>query len=108
MTGFEPRTSGIGSDHSTNWATTTALILSICIFYRVIQIIQRYLKVIEYKFVNSFQVNPANSSAAQLELNVAKKVSLVTPIIALLCSLHRPFSFSFLQWTNLNLYLGRV
>ena len=24
MTGFEPRTSGIGSDHSTNWATTTA------------------------------------------------------------------------------------
>ena len=26
MTGFEPRTSGIGSDRSTNWATTTALI----------------------------------------------------------------------------------
>ena len=25
MTGFELRTSGIGSDHSTNWATTTAL-----------------------------------------------------------------------------------
>ena len=25
MTGFEPRTSGIGSDRSTNWATTTAL-----------------------------------------------------------------------------------
>ena len=24
MTGFEPRTSGIGSNHSTNWATTTA------------------------------------------------------------------------------------
>ena len=24
MTGFEPRTSGIGSDHSPNWATTTA------------------------------------------------------------------------------------
>ena len=24
MTGFEPRTSGIGSDCSTNWATTTA------------------------------------------------------------------------------------
>ena len=24
MTGFEPWTSGIGSDHSTNWATTTA------------------------------------------------------------------------------------
>ena len=24
MTGFEPRTSGIGSDHSANWATTTA------------------------------------------------------------------------------------
>ena len=23
MTGFEPWTSGIGSDHSTNWATTT-------------------------------------------------------------------------------------
>ena len=30
MTGFEPRTSGIGSDRSTNWATTTALI---CAFY---------------------------------------------------------------------------
>ena len=26
MTGFEPRTSGIGSDRSTNWATTTALV----------------------------------------------------------------------------------
>ena len=25
MTGFEPRTSGIGSNRSTNWATTTAL-----------------------------------------------------------------------------------
>ena len=25
MTGFEPRSSEIGSDHSTNWATTTAL-----------------------------------------------------------------------------------
>ena len=25
MTGFEPRTSGFGSDRSTNWATTTAL-----------------------------------------------------------------------------------
>ena len=24
MTGFEPRTSGVGSDRSTNWATTTA------------------------------------------------------------------------------------
>ena len=24
MTGFEPRTSGVWSDHSTNWATTTA------------------------------------------------------------------------------------
>ena len=24
MTGFEPQTSGIGSNHSTNWATTTA------------------------------------------------------------------------------------
>ena len=27
MTGFEPRTSGIKSDHSTNWATTTSQIL---------------------------------------------------------------------------------
>ena len=27
MTGFEPRTSGIESDHSTNWATTTAQFL---------------------------------------------------------------------------------
>ena len=26
MTGFEPRTSGIGSDRSTNWATTTTLL----------------------------------------------------------------------------------
>ena len=31
MTGFKPRTSGIGSDHSTNWATTTAQ-LSKCLF----------------------------------------------------------------------------
>ena len=26
MTGFEPLTTGIGSDRSTNWATTTAQI----------------------------------------------------------------------------------
>ena len=26
MTGFEPQTSGIGSDRSTNWAKTTACI----------------------------------------------------------------------------------
>ena len=31
MTGFEPRTSGIGSDRSTNWATTTAQRLNVCI-----------------------------------------------------------------------------
>ena len=33
MIGFEPRTSGIGSDHSTNWATTTAqenVLLVVC------------------------------------------------------------------------------
>ena len=29
MTGFEPRTSGIGSDRSTNWATTTAQLLAL-------------------------------------------------------------------------------
>ena len=28
MTGFEPQTSGIGSDRSTNWATTTSPILN--------------------------------------------------------------------------------
>ena len=35
MTGFEPRTSGIGSDRSTNWATTTSpsfLSLFVCLF----------------------------------------------------------------------------
>ena len=26
MTGIEPQISGVGSDHSTNWATTTAQI----------------------------------------------------------------------------------
>ena len=26
MMGFEPRTSGVGSDRSTNWATTTPMI----------------------------------------------------------------------------------
>ena len=26
MTGFESQTSGVGSDRSTNWATTTALL----------------------------------------------------------------------------------
>ena len=30
MTGFEPRTSGIGSDRSTNWATTTAIFIINC------------------------------------------------------------------------------
>ena len=32
MTGFEPRTSGIGSNRSTNWATTTA---HLKLFYRL-------------------------------------------------------------------------
>ena len=31
MTGFEPRTSGVGSDRSTNCATTTALLKDLCI-----------------------------------------------------------------------------
>ena len=30
MTGFEPRTSGIGSNHSTNWITTTAQVCIVC------------------------------------------------------------------------------
>ena len=30
MTGFKPRTSDIGSDRSTNWATTTALLPLLC------------------------------------------------------------------------------
>ena len=29
MTGFEPRTSGIASDLSTNWATTTAQVVAL-------------------------------------------------------------------------------
>ena len=33
MTGFEPRTSGIGSDRSTNWATTTAHIFPIIVLH---------------------------------------------------------------------------
>ena len=33
MTGFEPRTSGIGSDRSTNWATTTAQPTNTLIFF---------------------------------------------------------------------------
>ena len=37
MTGIEPRTSGIGSDRYTNWATTTAMI---CEFIIVIKINQ--------------------------------------------------------------------
>ena len=32
MTGYEPRTSGDGSDRSTNWATITALFISNRIF----------------------------------------------------------------------------
>ena len=33
VTWFEPRTSGIGSDRSTNWATTTAIILYVMNFF---------------------------------------------------------------------------
>ena len=33
MTGFEPRTSGIGSDWSTNWATTTALLYTMVLLW---------------------------------------------------------------------------
>ena len=32
MTGFEPRTSGVGSDISINWATTAALFLAFLIY----------------------------------------------------------------------------
>ena len=35
MTGFEPRTSDIGSDRSTNWATTTAPLQYILLFVEV-------------------------------------------------------------------------
>ena len=47
MTGFEPRTSGIGSDRSTNWATTTARL----------QIFERSITSFEYK-----QVEPKHLS----------------------------------------------
>ena len=30
MTGFELRTSGVGSNRSTNWTTTTALVATLC------------------------------------------------------------------------------
>ena len=33
MTGVKPQTSGIKSDRSTNWATTTSRLLPICLFY---------------------------------------------------------------------------
>ena len=33
MTGFEPRTSSIESDLSTNWATTTAGVLSVLFIF---------------------------------------------------------------------------
>ena len=33
MTGFEPQTSGIGIDRSTNWATTTAHEIAKCLFW---------------------------------------------------------------------------
>ena len=41
MTGFEPRTSGIGSDHSTNWAKTTAQltrILTLCLIKTLLMV----------------------------------------------------------------------
>ena len=39
MTGFEPRTSGVGSNRSTNWATTTALLLTV--LYAKIELTRR-------------------------------------------------------------------
>ena len=42
MTGFEPRTSGIVSDRSTNLATATALLIPFNVFQSVINII--YIK----------------------------------------------------------------
>ena len=36
MTGFEPQTSGIGSDRSTNWATTTTLIYLISVIWLMV------------------------------------------------------------------------
>ena len=35
MTGFKPRISGVGSDRSTNWATTTTQGLILCPTYIV-------------------------------------------------------------------------
>ena len=37
MTGFEPRTSGIGSDRYTNWATTTAQYLIIIVIPKLVE-----------------------------------------------------------------------
>ena len=38
MTGFKPRTSGIGSDRSTNWATTTAHFTIVIFFEKSFQV----------------------------------------------------------------------
>ena len=43
MTGFEPRTSGIGSNLSTNWATTTAKALLYIRRLQQIRIVIRWL-----------------------------------------------------------------
>ena len=38
MTGFKPQTSDIRSDRSANWATTTALLMPVCVIYGSYQI----------------------------------------------------------------------
>ena len=47
MTGFEPQTSGIGSDRSTNWATTTARISLLTQSFWLSEFAKEFIKLIE-------------------------------------------------------------
>ena len=44
MTGFEPQTSGIRSNHSTNWATTTAQVVLFVAFRSLIRFVKSIFK----------------------------------------------------------------
>ena len=65
MTGFEPRTSGVRSDRSANWVTTTALKILLL------------LKFLQQKFDFFFKFNTNETAKISETKNVAKVVDSI-------------------------------
>ena len=100
MTGFEPRTSGIKSNRSTNWATTTAheqTLLCVCeqsilYFYFSKCHSQKYFFILMHSQSNKIWV--LGWSSVYLH-HLPSKVPVTTPVAKLFNVNHHFFKFTF-------------